>query len=115
MPNPPSEQTPFMGGRTDKGRANRFRLDVPVQLRERGGALYTGLAKNIGPGGLFVATVRALGVGERVTVTFKMKGDEGPSEALAEVRCVGHSSSSTICRPASGCGSSIRPCAPRSS
>ena len=47
MPEPPSKQTPFMGGRTDKGRANRFRLDVPVQLRERG-ASHTGLAKNIG-------------------------------------------------------------------
>ena len=85
MPKPPSEQTPFMGGRTDKGRANRFRLDVPVQLRERG-ASYTGLAKNIGPGGVFVATVRALGVGDRITVTFKMKDDAGPIEALAEVR-----------------------------
>ena len=85
MPEPPSEQTPFMAGRTDKGRANRSRLDVPVQLRERG-ASYTGLAKNIGPGGVFVATVRALGVGDRVVVTLKMKGDAGPIEALAEVR-----------------------------
>jgi uncharacterized protein (TIGR02266 family) len=85
MPEPPSEQTPFTGGRTDKGRANRFRLEVLVQLREHG-ASYTGLAKNIGPGGVFVATVRALGVGDRVTVTLKMKGDTGPIEALAEVR-----------------------------
>ena len=30
--------------------------------------------------------VRALGVGDRVTVTLKMKGDTGPVEALAEVR-----------------------------
>ena len=41
MSEPPSEQTAFMGGRTDKGRANRFRLDIPVRLRERG-ASYTG-------------------------------------------------------------------------
>jgi uncharacterized protein (TIGR02266 family) len=85
MPEPPSEQTPFNGGRKDKGRANRVRLDVPVQLRD-GGASYAGLAKNIGPGGVFVATVRGLGVGDRVTVTFKTKGDAGPIEALAEVR-----------------------------
>ena len=32
MREPPSEQTPFMGGRTDKGRTNRLRLDVPVEL-----------------------------------------------------------------------------------
>ena len=79
------EQTSFSNGRTDKGRANRVRLDVPVQLRESG-ASFTGLAKNIGPGGVFVATVRALGVGDRVTVTLKLKGDAGPIEALAEVR-----------------------------
>ena len=80
-----SEQAPFTGGRTDKGRANRVRIDIPVQLRERG-ASYVGLAKNLGPGGVFVATVRALGVGDRVTVTLRMKGDLGPIEALAEVR-----------------------------
>ena len=80
-----SEQTSFINGRTDKGRANRVRLDVLVQLRESG-ASFTGLAKDIGPGGVFVATVRALGVGDRVTVTLKMKGDAGPVEALAEVR-----------------------------
>jgi uncharacterized protein (TIGR02266 family) len=85
MREPPSEQTPLMGGRTDKGRANRLRLDVPVALRERG-ASHTGLAKNIGAGGVFVATVRALGVGDRVTVMLRMKGDAGPIEALAEVR-----------------------------
>ena len=56
-----------------------------MQLRALG-VSYTGLAKNIGPGGVFVATVRALGVGDRVTVTLKMKGDAGPIEALAEVR-----------------------------
>jgi len=85
MPEPPSEETRFNRGRTDKGRANRFRLDVPVQLRE-GHASYTGLAKNIGPGGVFVATVHALGVGERVTVILQAKRDAAPIEALAEVR-----------------------------
>ena len=84
MPESPSGETPFRG-RTDKGRANRVRLDVPVQLRALG-VSYTGLAKNIGPGGIFVATVRALGVGDRVIVILDVKGDAGPIEALAEVR-----------------------------
>lgn len=85
MPEPPREQTPHIGGRKDKGRANRVRLDVPVQLRALG-ASYTGLAKDIGPGGVFVATVRPLGVGDRVTVALRIKGDAGPIEVLAEVR-----------------------------
>jgi len=84
---PPSEQGPAASGRTDKGRANRALLEAPVQLR--GGsvaATWAGVAKNIGPGGVFVATVRFLGVGERVTLTLEMQGDAGPVEALAEVR-----------------------------
>jgi uncharacterized protein (TIGR02266 family) len=85
MPEPPRELAPLIRGRTDKGRANRARLDVPVQLQERG-ASYAGLAKDIGPGGVFVATVRALRVGDRVTVTLRTKSDAGPIEALAEVR-----------------------------
>jgi len=76
---------PEPSGRTDRGRAYRVRLDVPVQLWEHG-ASYTGLAKNIGPGGIFVATVRSLGVGDRVIVILNVKGDAGPIEALAEVR-----------------------------
>ena len=85
MPIPPSEQRPYTGGRTDKGRANRVRLEAPVHLRGAG-ASWSGVAKNIGPGGVFVATVRFLGVGERVTLTLEMQGDAGPVEAVAEVR-----------------------------
>ena len=85
MPEQPRKEAPFLGGRTDKGRANRVRLDVPVQLRERG-ASFAGFAKDIGPDGVFIATARAMGVGDRVTVTLKTKGDLGPIEALAEVR-----------------------------
>ena len=71
--------------RTDNGRANRVRLDVPVLLQE-GGALCTGVAKNLGPGGVFVATVRMLGVGSRVTVTLRLPGSGALVAALAEVR-----------------------------
>jgi Tfp pilus assembly protein PilZ len=35
---------------------------------------------------MFVATVRLLSIGDRVTVSLKMKGDPEPVEALAEVR-----------------------------
>jgi uncharacterized protein (TIGR02266 family) len=85
MPVPPREQTTPLGGRTDKGRAARVGLEVPVQLRT-GGAACAGVTKNIGPGGVFVATVRLLRPGDRVTVTLKMQGDTEPVEALAEVR-----------------------------
>jgi uncharacterized protein (TIGR02266 family) len=56
-----------------------------VHLHE-GSASCTGVAKNIGPGGVFVATVRMLGVGSRVTVTLELPGDSAPIAALAEVR-----------------------------
>jgi uncharacterized protein (TIGR02266 family) len=73
--------------RTDKGRANRARLDTPVQIRDaHASASWAGVAKNIGPGGVFVATVRALGVGARVTLSLALPGDAAPIEALAEVR-----------------------------
>ena len=85
MPVPPNDETPLLGGRTDKGRASRVGLEVPVVLRT-GDASCLGITKNIGPGGVFVATVRLLRVGERVTVALKMKGDAEPVEALAEVR-----------------------------
>jgi len=71
--------------RTDNGRANRVGLEVPVQLHE-GSASCTGVAKNIGPGGVFVATGRMLGVGARVIVTLRLPGDGAPLAALAEVR-----------------------------
>jgi uncharacterized protein (TIGR02266 family) len=85
MPLPPREQTSTVGSRTDKGRADRVRLEVPVQLRA-GSAACAGVTKNIGPGGVFVATVRLLRPGDRVTVALKMYGDSAPVEALAEVR-----------------------------
>lgn len=86
MPVPSSDQTHPAGGRADRGRAHRFALDVPVELRD-GGSSCAGVARNIGPGGIFVATVRALDVGAKVTVKLGPRGDdEGSIEALAEVR-----------------------------
>jgi uncharacterized protein (TIGR02266 family) len=85
MPIRSSEQTSAAGRRTDKGRANRAALDVPVCLRGVSSS-FTGVAKNIGPGGVFVATIRLLGVGEKVMVMLDSDGDAQPIEALAEVR-----------------------------
>ena len=85
MPTHPSEQGPTSGSRTDKGRGNRFRLEVPVQLEE-GSASCTGVTKNLGPGGVFVATVRTFGVGARVTLTLKVQANTAPIAAVAQVR-----------------------------
>ena len=74
-----------MDGRADRGRSHRFPLDVPVELRD--GAFWcAGVARNIGPGGIFVATVRAIDVGAKVTVKLGSRGNEEPIQALAEVR-----------------------------
>ena len=85
MSAPPSEDPAPVGRRTDNGRANRARLEVPVQLHT-GTASCSGIAKNIGPGGVFVATTRLLRAGDRVTVALKTKLGAAPVEALAEVR-----------------------------
>ena len=48
MPIPPSDDdTPYIGGRMDSGRARRAALEVPVQLRA-GGAVCAGVTRNIG-------------------------------------------------------------------
>jgi uncharacterized protein (TIGR02266 family) len=60
-------------------------VEVPVQLHT-GSASCSGVAKNIGPGGVFVATSRLLGAGDRVTVALKKERNAAPVEALAEVR-----------------------------
>jgi len=80
MPITPSNRA---GGRTDLGRANRVVLEVAVHLCE-GDAVFGGVTRNIGPGGVFVATIRPLGVGAKVILT--LDRDVRPIEALAEVR-----------------------------
>jgi Tfp pilus assembly protein PilZ len=85
MPGSPSTQTNAAGGRADKGRAHRFALGVPVQLGD-GGSWSAGVARDIGPGGIFVATVRLFDVGAKVSVKLEVGSDAGPIEALAEVR-----------------------------
>ena len=85
MPSRPSEQTNRTGGRKDMGRANRVPLEVPVVLREDRSS-FRGVTRNIGPGGVFVATIGPLGVGAKVILTLDLRGDSQVIEALAEVR-----------------------------
>ena len=80
-----SEWTPAERGRASDGRAGRVPLEIPVQLRNREGSC-AGVTKNICAGGLFVATIRAFPVGERVAVRLTIPGDTAPVEVLAEVR-----------------------------
>ena len=85
MPITRGEQTNRTGGRTDMGRTNRIALEVPVHLRE-GAASFNGVIRNIGPGGVFLATLRPLGVGAKVVLALDLRGDAQLVEALAEVR-----------------------------
>lgn len=70
---------------TTPDRARRVDIDVPVQLRSRAGS-GRGTAKNVGAGGLFVATSRLLPVGDWVVVSFTIPGATEPIEVLGEVR-----------------------------
>jgi uncharacterized protein (TIGR02266 family) len=85
MPVTSGEQRNRTGGRTDMGRANRVAMEVPVHLCE-GDASFKGVIRNIGPGGVFLATLRPLGVGARVILSLDLRGDTQLIEALAEVR-----------------------------
>jgi hypothetical protein len=71
--------------RTDNGRATRVALEVPVQLSS-GGTSFVGVTKNVGPSGVFVATVRLPGADERVTLSLETEGEAEPVDVLAEVR-----------------------------
>jgi len=73
------------GNRRDKGRAPRVALEVPVQLYAAGTS-FVGVTKNVGPSGVFVATVRLLGPDERVTVSLETEGGAELVDVLAQVR-----------------------------
>lgn len=83
------ERTPNDRERASDGRAGRIPLTIAVQIRNQsrnGAASFAGVTKNICAGGLFVATLRPLAIGERITVRLRLPGDVEPVEALAEVR-----------------------------
>jgi uncharacterized protein (TIGR02266 family) len=78
-----TDQTPF--DEAARGGRPRVVLEVPVQLRIHAGS-HAGVTKNICGGGVFVATMRSVPVGERVVVVLTIPGDSEPVEAVAEVR-----------------------------
>ncbi len=82
---PTGERTPMDRERASDGRRGRIPLEVPIEIRSGAGS-FTGVTKNVCAGGLFVVTLRAFSVGERVAVRLRIPGDAEPVEALAEVR-----------------------------
>ena len=79
------ERTPTDRLRASDGRVGRIPLEVSVRLRNDAGS-HPGVTKNICAGGVFVATLGAFSVGQRVALKFAIPGDTEPVEALAEVR-----------------------------
>ena len=84
------ERTPTDWARASDGRAGRIPLEIAIQIRsqknETDEQSWTGVTKNMCGGGLFVATLQSLPIGERVAVRLKIPGDAEAVEALAEVR-----------------------------
>ncbi len=68
-------------------RAGRTELDTRVELKA-GDDAFQGTSKNIGLGGLFVATERTLRVGERLALTFTLPEQARSVAVRAEVRWV---------------------------
>jgi len=89
---PSTEKTPYDREHGRDSRRGRTPVEVPVHLENELGA-HGGVARNIGAGGAFVATIRSLPVGHRVTVRLGPPSDPDRLEVLAEVRW---------CRPFAG-------------
>ncbi len=68
-------------------RPTRLALEVPVSVASDGGSTVAHL-KNIGPGGLFLASDRRHEVGERLALTFKLPAQGVAISVAAEVRWV---------------------------
>jgi uncharacterized protein (TIGR02266 family) len=68
-------------------RSGRSDVEFDVALHSPDGS-YAGVTKNIGAGGLFVATDRLRRVGERVGLTFTLPGNDAPLSVDSEVRWI---------------------------
>jgi uncharacterized protein (TIGR02266 family) len=68
-------------------RAGRTELEVQVEVRADE-ELYAGTTKNIGLGGVFLATPKVRAVGERLVLTFTLPGEDEPIAVESEVRWV---------------------------
>ena|SRR5204863_9160689 len=74
-------------------RSGRVDLELPVDLRTNEGSIAAS-TKNIGRGGVFVATERPHRVGERLALTFTLPGSTDPISVQSEVRWTRESASS---------------------
>ena len=68
-------------------RSGRSDLEVSVDLQVSQDR-YAAVTKNIGSGGVFVATSRVLQVGDRVTLSFNLPGVDHPLTLQASVRWI---------------------------
>jgi uncharacterized protein (TIGR02266 family) len=68
-------------------RSGRSELEVSVDLQSKQDR-YAGVTKNIGSGGVFVATPRVLQVGDVVTLSFSLPGSNEPLRVDASVRWI---------------------------
>src|ERR1051325_5340141 len=66
-------------------RSGRVDLELPVDLKTAEGSI-AAATKNIGRGGVFVATDRLHRVGERLAVTFTLPGSTDRIQVQSEVR-----------------------------
>jgi uncharacterized protein (TIGR02266 family) len=75
----------FLGRPEVNPRAGRCDLDVEVAL-VGGGAAISGRTKNLGTGGVFVATTELRPVGDRLALMFMLPGVPEPISVGTEVR-----------------------------
>lgn len=68
-------------------RSGRSELEISVDLRSEQDR-YAAKTKNIGSGGVFVATSQVLQVGDRVTLSFSLPGIADPLTVDASVRWI---------------------------
>lgn len=79
-----------MAAREFAGRAGRAEVNIPVHLKTDAESFF-GVSKNIGMGGLFVATNRRCQVGDRLAVTFTLPEQSYTWAVGVEVRWIGDS------------------------
>jgi uncharacterized protein (TIGR02266 family) len=68
-------------------RAGRTDLELQVEVRADQ-ELYAGTTKNIGLGGVFLATPKVRAIGERLVLRFTLPGEDEPIAVESEVRWV---------------------------
>ena len=84
-------------------RSGRVDLELPVDLRSAEESIAAS-TKNIGRGGVFVATDRPGRVGERLALTFTLPGSTDPISVQSEVRWTREGTSSEQGERAAGMG-----------